>query len=75
MITSMNSIEHLASLFSAMTQWLGGVVAVVFMAKFMGASVAIVNYWGVLYGPMGENTLEKTSKNALFYRVARLAQW
>ena len=69
MITSMNLIEHLGAPFLVLGQWLCGAIAVVFMAKFMGASVAIVNFWGVLYGPMGENTLEKTIKNALFYRL------
>ena len=69
MITSMNPIEHLGAPFLVLGQWLCGAIAVVFMAKFMGASVAIVNFWGVLYGPMGENTLEKTIKNALFYRL------
>ena len=73
MITSMNRIEHLGAPFLALAQWLCGAIAVVFMAKFMVASVATqcsnCQLLGVLYGPMGENTLEKTIKNALFYRL------
>jgi len=73
MIISMNLIEHLGAPLLVLAQWLCGAIAVVFMAKLMVASVATqcsnCQLLGVLYGPMGENTLGKPSKNALFYRL------